>query len=510
MPACTPVPPWEGLAAPVSSAAESALNKVLDDAWPGDDPLRNDPVFADDPAPEDLPHEPGPLSSTPSRADLGDDTGTTTKSAATLNVTKVCGVDEGNVKQPLEMEWSAPSPATDRNATDVARSETHLQFFFRRAAEWLGMCPATEARSEPPGLTQLERVAWVAAKLRVTVHEFLYAVDNDLRHLDRFAALAVQEDDESPLEGAAEPGSAAAFADLPAVLGPAHRTAPAAYVDAVGADGLPPQFAKPFHFYSMFKRPEWARQEYEKWQAQTMQDAERCFAAYRENRVPKGKSRRPLVFLPEHFHDCLVGRHIDCSNHEACFVTSASDREANYFTPEGSQADTIKHAQVAADLTPDYSDQEFIHELRYGHDTKSKQPWCLVLCSMNASAAADLGVVAKAIDTGITNGWLSKATHVTAVPAVYEPFGIGTSSSCEPGCADGRAQTRLILPPFTPPTPSSVQTPRGRPQDQTTETETHHRQEWATRDDDQRRSEYRRQRQHRPRGSPADSPAAGR
>ena len=43
---------------------------------------------------------------------------------------------------------------------------------------------------------------------------------------------------------------------------------------------------------------------------------------------------------------------------------------------------------------------------------------------MNQSAAAHLPLVEKAINAGIIKGWQSTATHITAVPAVFEPFGI--------------------------------------------------------------------------------------
>lgn len=408
------------------------LTTELDAAWPnGSWPLA-DPIFGDDfddPDTRDWPDHSNYDPATPAPPAPYQRGTPASYPVPELGVERVCGVDASSVKMPIESEWSGP-PRDDFNgpgsvATASAKDERYETFFSRRAWEFHQLCPGSTTSQPAAGLTGLELAGWVATKLGMSLGDFLYAVDNDLTHLDRFVALCVEEDDGSRLDLSNPPGTKAMWDPLPELPAIPERPAPAAEVDTPPDSELPPEFSGKFEFYSMFKDPARARRLVERWQLQTIEDARHCFRALAEKREPRVKSREPLIFLPEDFHDCLVGRHINCQLHDACFVTHMSDQEANHLRPDGEQVDQIAHERVAADLGHEkYNDQEFLHGLRYGHDSRSKQPWCLIFCSMNKSAAKNLPVVAKAVDDGVLAGWQDASTHVTAVPAVFEPFGL--------------------------------------------------------------------------------------
>lgn len=422
--------PVDGEGAPASDDdddLDDGLENELDEAWPAGAWPLSDKVFSDNGDGETLPAT-SPASPDVPRPQPPGRGGTACRVMPSLGVERICGVDASTVKRPLELEWSRPltSPA-EAAATDpisAALGESVDDFFTRRAAEWFDMHPAACPEIVPAHVMLDERIAWIASRLGISPAAFRYAVNYDYRHIERFAALCVQEDDGSLLDPQHPPHPGDALTPLPAVQGPAERAAPAAYVDEAPTRDLPARFRGTFNFYSMFKDREAARRKLEAWQRQTLDDAATCFAALRAGRKPSVKSRKPLVFLPKDFHPALVGRHINCSNHDACFVESVHDREPCHARPDGEHADQIDWARVAADLGEAFPDREFLHELRYGHDSKSKQPWCLVLCSMNRSAADNLPLVVKAIDSGIAKGWQTSATSVPAVPAVFEPFGI--------------------------------------------------------------------------------------
>jgi len=433
------MPAWEG-----PPLADDGLTSELDEAWEVDFGKLEDEVFSDTVPSNELLHGPSTSPSTPPPP-APQEEGTAPLSVCkvwSMGVAKVCQIDESSVKKPLFMEWTQSREQVGLEAGE-ARNQSLVDFETDRALKFHHLHPPVPVETEPMGLSPMQRVAWVAAKLHVSVEDFLCGVNHDLSQMDHFAALAVQEDDGTRLDPDQLPGVTAMLEPLPVLPQPPDRPAPATTVEGPVTEGLTAHFSGKFSFISMFLNPDEARKALNEWEAQTKADAARCFAALREGRAPKVPCRDPLIFLPEDFQPCLVGRSIDTSNHDACFVTSDHDREAHHFTSDGKLAETIDHARVASDLGGKaFPDQEFLHSLRYGHDSKSTQPWALILCSMNKSAALNLPLVAKAIDAGILKGWQDTSTHITAVPSVFEPFGVAYKKhSVDP--ATGKRKPRL-------------------------------------------------------------------
>ena len=243
-------PPWEG-----PRAADEDLTAELDKVWSQEIGALEDEVFSDTLSDHDLPHGPSTGPGTP-RPPTADEEGTPPLEVVKrwrLGVETICQVDASSVKQPLFMEWTRSRYEVGLEA-ELAKSQSLTEFETTRALEFHESNPPEGAEPEPAGLSQNERIDWIAARLNVSTEDFLYAVNYDLSHLDRFASLCVAEDDGSRLDPDQPPGVEAALEPLPILPEPPDRPAPAATVEGEPSEELPPHFARTFSFISMFKR----------------------------------------------------------------------------------------------------------------------------------------------------------------------------------------------------------------------------------------------------------------
>ena len=243
-------PPWEG-----PLAASENLTVELDKVWTRDIGALEDEVFSDTLSEHDLRHGPSTSPGTPRQPAVGEE-GTAPLEVVKmwrLGVETICQVDASSVKQPLFMEWTRSRHEVGLEA-ELAKSQSLTEFETARALEFHESNPPEGAEPEPAGLSQSERIGWIAARLNVSTEDFLYAVNYDLSHLDRFASLCVSEDDGSRLDPDQPPGIEAALEPLPVLPEPPDRPAPAAAVEGEPSDELPPHFARTFSFISMFKR----------------------------------------------------------------------------------------------------------------------------------------------------------------------------------------------------------------------------------------------------------------
>lgn len=407
-------PPWEG-PPPQPPPGEPPPNDLTPelDAAPGSPEV--------DFGPGDLKYGPSTSPATPSPPDPASP-GSRSSTPPPLGVESICDTDEERVKRPLGMH-EANWPHRNFNfGTGRANQSTLNEFFASR----VGRFQAARCRMSAPPKKIEPTPDSVARHLGLTRAEFDYAVRGDYRHLARWAATPIQEDSGEFAEPADEPpGVHARFDRLPEVQEPEDRD-PIVPSTGKPTDDLPERYASTFSFYEMFKDPDRARRLIEAWETQTKADAVACYRAVRAGRRPTVPKRDALVFSATDFVDCLVGRHIDTEDWQECFVVSCADEVPSHTRPDGSPVPSINHANLKADLGPKsaWADQELPQAMAIGTDSKSSQPWGLVLCGMNKSAAADLSVVAKAIDAGIEAGWQTDSSCIAMVPAVFEPFGI--------------------------------------------------------------------------------------
>jgi hypothetical protein len=168
---------------------------------------------------------------------------------------------------------------------------------------------------------------------------------------------------------------------------------------------------------------------------------------------PDTKFKRVELFSASDFHPFIVGKQVNCLDHDRCFIEADHDR------PDESGLG-IDWQRVIRDLggevTPGadgsidwvevirqhpYPDHQLLSDLMLGYDNRSSQPWCLLLAGFNGSAAANLHVVEKAVDKGSRNGWLTETPTITALPMVAEPYGCAFKRhTCDPNTGTGKAR----------------------------------------------------------------------
>ena len=322
------------------------------------------------------------------------------------------------------------TPAASPTPGPATKGDTLKDFFSQRAGEW-GAIEAENPPTRPratPSTDPTEALAETAAHFKLTPAQFVYALNHDLTHLDKWHALACSTDDGDLLPSDALPVAETATRPFPAVPKPADRAAPSvrAAPDVVGVPPLQlwpefrqlsadepipshlhpppggwPPFVATFSLWDAFKVPGDAKRRVAAWQAGIVEDARRMRAAKARGDPPKSGFRKVEVFGPEEFLPFVPGQFIEVKGppndpYGACsFRPHADEPVATNFS--------IDAERILADMGGgDFPDQELVHALTYGTDPKSdSQPWGLVLSPMNASAAAELDVLEKTLDNGL-------------------------------------------------------------------------------------------------------------
>ena len=321
----------------------------------------------------------------------------------------------------LNDEGLQPGPRT--------KGETLKEFLAERAGAWAeeeAAHPSTAPRP-PVSADPVQAVIDTAARFGCTEAEFLFALNYDLTHIDMWHSLACSEDSDPLLPDEAQSKPETACRPFPPVPGPASTAAPTfrqpqpvrvppahlwpQFRSLTPGAPLPSHLTEPeggwpifegtFRLWNAFRDPASAEEQVQQWQDAVLADARRMREAVRQGREPKSHYRKTLVFGPEDFLPFIPGLHIRVdtdaeSPYDSCSFWEVADvRVSNEFTIDGA----TMRADMGDESCPD---QELAQALEYGTDSKSdSQPWGLVLCPMNGSAAEDLGVLEKTLDKAL-------------------------------------------------------------------------------------------------------------
>ena len=365
-------------------------------------------------------------SATPSKPDTVRSPGP----CSALNVTDVTGADEASVNGTLAEEvasWKEGDWSTAKlqggPLSPAELSETKEEFWARRMGEHTRLekseAASTSPKGRPPIKSTNPTTDEVAARLGYSTAFFSYITGGRKVDLKQLAQAELRNDSGSRQPpGPLDRDRALRPMPQPSPPAEARTVTPPSQGDPM--DGIPEKFRGTFDFYIMFKDGAAVKRRVEQWERSFISDSLACRKDVAEGRRPKSRFRQVLHITPEEFDDFIKGRHVNCSDPEACFIVSAADQ----LPPPGVGID---YDAVSADVGDhDFSDQVLLtSSLPYGLDTKSTQPWPgIVLSPFNASAAQRLDLVESAMDKGEEKGWQVHTPAIPSVPFIAEPHSI--------------------------------------------------------------------------------------
>lgn len=355
---------------------------------------------------------------------------------ASLNVETVCGVTSESVKAPLGEEVSKWPNSTKSFVyaggplTPAEKAATKEEFWAKRVGEFnkLEEGRARQDSSPPPPPLQPDpapdpqrRFDRAAARHGCDPAFLEYALNGNCTYLRGLETVPISNDTGDRRE--------ASHIDRARLTRPIPQPA----APALQSEGAPPSIGRPlseldkiddifrdkFPFRAMFLDPDDVLKRIAEWESRFREDSLRCQREAENGRVPKSKFREVLVIGIEEFHEDLRWRHINCDDHTECFIVTGADEEQEAGTG-------LNHANMRKDLEGDtkFTDKVILDHAQFGLDTKSTQPWGIVLAPFNASAAPRLGLVEDTMDKGQKKGWQVMSPTIPAVPYIAEPHSI--------------------------------------------------------------------------------------
>ena len=208
-------------------------------------------------------------------------------------------------------------------------SETKEEFWARRMGEYTELEKSEAATTSPKGRPPIKganpTTDEVAARLGYSTAFFSYITGGREVDLKQLAQAELRND-----SGSRQPSGPL---DRNRALRPMPQPAPPAEARTVTPpfqgdpmDGIPEKFRGTFDFYIMFKDGAAVKRRVEQWERSFISDSLACRKDVAEGRSPKSRFRQVLHITPEEFDDFIKGRHVNCSDPEACFIVSAADQ----------------------------------------------------------------------------------------------------------------------------------------------------------------------------------------